>query len=441
MKFQSFLSKCSSLFSRGDVQQEGIMNLMEELTRLRREVHREFDWFCKNSSGEGQMISHEAQQRLLYLFVKDLSSGVSGDVLSNQVERDTLTASLKLNQVDWIWKYLGWVLVIVLNMGMLLYVYLFAMIQTHSRQSAWFYSFLVWLVFEIFVSSTGLVLLVHILIPLYVLADIRHLKEKVIGTMISFRKRWLDMNGRAKAKVLMYREDFNSAKYLYTSWRVASLLVSESERKFLLRDMILEYSSIWPTRRFDVDEGVVSQEYDQAIILSALGRLLLYFLRSFLHFHVLVQDIILQMCWTSGFGYSLVWMNQMWTSHPSFPMIPILLLLILFVILLFGKINQASEQNLNSMSQPRSLVDEKSEGVSATVEEEHRVLDDSYYEVSSEESKEDGDGNSEISSSSDDSSDFSIELSDEYSGNDDIHIYEVRVGTLVQSSDDLGWSD
>jgi hypothetical protein len=40
------------------------------------------------------------------------------------------------------------------------------------------------------VSSTGLVLLTHLFIPLYVLADVSKLKEKVLGVLMAFREKY-----------------------------------------------------------------------------------------------------------------------------------------------------------------------------------------------------------------------------------------------------------
>ncbi len=50
--------------------------------------------------------------------------------------------------------------------------------QTQSRQSAWLISFLTWFLFEVLVSSTGLVFVSHLLIPLYVIANQREGAER-----------------------------------------------------------------------------------------------------------------------------------------------------------------------------------------------------------------------------------------------------------------------
>jgi hypothetical protein len=312
--------------------------ILKELARVRKEVSLEYEDFLSQSHGsEDELVMQKTKRkRLLFLFVKDLSSGVSGEVLANKVQRDSMSMSLKINRVSWILKGFAWLAVILMNMGMLIYVYLFAMSQTHSRQSAWFQSFVMWLLFEIFVSSTGLVIFVHLLIPLYVLTDISKLKEKVLMAAVTFRKRLGPQDAlEAESNVNLLDSEFNSAKYFFTSWRVASLIQRQEEEGRRSRetypesDLILQFRTQWPNKRFGSEQGEVSGEYDEAIILRALSQILLSILNSFLHLNVLLQEIIIQMAGTAGFGYLVLWMMDAWEIHPLLPLAPVILSLLL----------------------------------------------------------------------------------------------------------------
>ena len=155
-------------------------NLFTELSIVRKEVSREYEWFKEGAEKlfvDKGVCEEAKRRRLMYLFMKDLTSGVSGEILSNKSQRDSMSSSpsrLRTMQcVPLRWKAMAWIFVILMNMGLLLYVYLFAMTQTQSRQSAWFRSFIMWFLFDVFVSSTGVVLVTHLLIPLYVMSDIR----------------------------------------------------------------------------------------------------------------------------------------------------------------------------------------------------------------------------------------------------------------------------
>jgi type IV secretory pathway VirB3-like protein len=46
-----------------------------------------------------------------------------------------------------------------------------------------------WLFFEIFVSSTALVLVLHLLVPLFVLADVMKMKEKALVDLMLLREK------------------------------------------------------------------------------------------------------------------------------------------------------------------------------------------------------------------------------------------------------------
>jgi hypothetical protein len=135
-------------------------DLVTELGKVRNGVLREYQRLNELRGAEEKDLVK--RKRLLYLFVKDLSSGVSGEMLSSKSQRDSQMSrgggAAKMERVEWSLKVMAGSFVALLDGGMLLYVYLFAMNQTSSRQQAWFISFVMWLGFEIFLSSTALVL-------------------------------------------------------------------------------------------------------------------------------------------------------------------------------------------------------------------------------------------------------------------------------------------
>jgi hypothetical protein len=321
--------------SNEDAQHQEVVNdLLKELSLVRGEVYLEY-LHLKGGISNTNPPPPPPRGRLLSLFIKDLAQGVSGSVLSNKARRDSQFSTRSRKIVDgvsaWV-KWVSWIFVFLMNMGMLLYVYLFAMTQTHSRQSAWFQSFVIWLVFEIFVSSTGLVLFVHLLIPLFVLTDISRVKAKVLSDLTSYRQSYLrgggaqGTGGRGKEKRV---DTFNAAKYLFPSWRVASLCPELPESGF-----ILKFSTPWPTKKFGNAQGKVANEYDQAVILTALSRVVIFFLAPLLHLHVLVQDILVQTLCNSGFGYLFVWSLQLFHIHPLLSLTPVVVVTLSLSLLL-----------------------------------------------------------------------------------------------------------
>lgn len=375
-KTQSAVSSCfARIFfiesSKDFLHKEVIVDLMKVLSDVRTEVFGEHRWFLTSGNGsknnerltsvhpvaqtevDDSLVSLSKRNRLLYLFVRDLTSGVSGDVLAGKMQRDS---NAKRDGVSWGWQAMGWAFVFVTNFGMLFYVYLFAMAQTQSRQSAWFQSFVIWIFFELFVSSTGLVLLTHILIPLYVLSDVSSIKEKVLLHLMTFREKYLktrlyDVEAPAPPprSVDAQLQEFNSAKYLFTSWRVASLCPDLPESA-----LILQFSTPWPKKKFGQKQAEVSTEYDQAVILTALSRILLYFLTSLLHFHTLIQDIILQTICNSGFGILGVLLIQLWALHPSLP-VCVVAMVVLGLYLMFRWLSGRNTEFVKKLSSIRPL--------------------------------------------------------------------------------------
>jgi hypothetical protein len=330
--------------------------LMTELTRVRDEVFEEYQWLSDSLKhnkllsdtalgigNENEIDSYSSylmRKRLLYLFVKDLSGGVCTEVLSSKTQRDSMAMTTGTTRVSAQTKFFGWVFVGLLNFGMLFYVYLFAIQQTQSRQSAWFVSFVIWLVFEIFVSSTGLVFLVHLMIPLFIFAEITKIKQKVLKDLMLFRKNYLKKRKhKATVKAMIPRfapssgetekesNEFNVAKYLYTSWRVASLFPKMDES-----ELILQFKTTWPKKRFKSDEVTpqLSSEYDQTIVMTAVSRVLLYFVTSLLSFHEVIQDAFLQMVCNSGWAYVGLLLIRLSAIHPLLPLIPVFALLLCF---------------------------------------------------------------------------------------------------------------
>jgi hypothetical protein len=121
-------------------------------------------------------------ERLLYLFQKDLLPGLSGEILDNKDSRD----HEQLEPVLLLSKIIAWIFLGFLNMGMLFYVFLFAVEQGSSKQSAWSQTFLIWLCFDIFFISTFMVFVFHIVLPIFIKPDIMKIRKKLIESIVYY---------------------------------------------------------------------------------------------------------------------------------------------------------------------------------------------------------------------------------------------------------------
>jgi hypothetical protein len=141
-------------FEFDDIPQE--VRIMKELDVVAKTSSRELEFF------ENPWVDEvEKRKRLIFLFVKDLLDGINGSILD---VKDRLDNSKKL-KVTYQLKVLTSLFLFGMSFGMLFYIYLFAMRQTATRQNAWFNSFITWLMFEICLVSSMMVLTQHVLIP------------------------------------------------------------------------------------------------------------------------------------------------------------------------------------------------------------------------------------------------------------------------------------
>jgi hypothetical protein len=331
-----------------------VEDLLKEISEVRKKVHREYQWLQGLGLGdnltkgvsavEEETVVLAKRKRLLYLFVEDLSSGICGEVLTEKSQRDSLVSSKVWSRRDGVSlesKIAGWIFIVLTNLGLLFYLYLFAINQTHSRQAAWFKSFLIWLIFEVVISSTGLVVLTHLLVPLLLLADVAKLKEKVLMNLITFRETYLNAQRDIEEGVCPQPErdgevSFNAAKFLFSSWRVASLFNRLPES-----GLILQFRTPWPKKKFGRKRAEVTSEYEQAVILTALSRIALYFFSSLLRFHTLLQDIFVQTVCNSGFGLLCLWLIRLYGINPS---LPVAVVAVLFIGVAF-LLRRASQNN------------------------------------------------------------------------------------------------
>jgi hypothetical protein len=287
--------------------------LLMELGNVRQIVCREAAFFKNPAIDDGAK-----RKRLNLLFVKDLLDGVNGMILDHKDRRD----NERRCQVEGWKKVVASLFLVSVSGGMLLYIYLFAMRQSRSRQQAWFSSFQVWLFFEIFISSTGLVLVEHVLIPLWSMKDLRSVKDKMVSDVLLFQrglKSLADHQGQGSGTVLRGRQGtanvsstFNAAESLYPSYRLARLFPAFPESELILR-----YKTPWPKNCLQHKEKSVKTNYDTRFdfLTIVLGRVLLFVLRVFFYFPQPLQDLFVEISVTLIGGSLVLFFSTMYAHH------------------------------------------------------------------------------------------------------------------------------
>jgi hypothetical protein len=304
--------------------------LLDELEFVRDAVTSEVVMFESSQLNETQK-----SQRLLFLFVRDLLDGANGQILDAKNRRDSTVR--KMVTVDT--KILVSLVVSFTLLGMLFYVYLFALRQTQERQQAWFQSFLVWVVFEILLVSTGMVFLTHIIVPSVIVSDVKRVKQNIVNDILSF-KNSVGCQANTSISTLQQEDstinkekfddiesspDFNAAKYLFASSRLARMYPDLKQS-----DIVAKFTTHWPRRSLKSNQKSVTNSYNNKLgfVTQAFSRVLLFSISSVIQLPEPVQDIIFQLISTSGFGYMIVLFVSLWRTSPLLVAVPVIFLVL-----------------------------------------------------------------------------------------------------------------
>jgi hypothetical protein len=286
--------------------------ITEELRNVRTEVNTEFDLFSITSRGHA-----EKGQRMLFLFQRDLMPGVNGQILEAKQRRDTARPNVRHAST----KLAAWLFIISLCLAMLFYIMLFALEQTKDRQSAWFRSFMIWLVLEIFLTSTASVFVTHILIPMIAMRDVSKIKQKLLSTIRDHYSAMKRAGNTGETAGDKSAESFNAAEYLFVSFRLAKLFPELKESGIILR-----YSTAWPKQSY-LHKVDVSKTYSHkfSAVTSAVTMILIFLVTNLLSIPPTFQDMIIHIVSTASIGYTVLLHVQLFHVYPVLVLVPTLL--------------------------------------------------------------------------------------------------------------------
>ena len=305
VSFSRVLSKCGR--ERATYRQ----TILTELGSVQRKTAREAALFNILTDDTSK------SKRLLYLFIRDLMDGVNGDIMDVKDRSDN---AVKRKVSKWA-KYATWTFLFVMSMGMLFYIYLFAMRQSPSRQHGWFSSFVVWLIFDIVLVSSGLVMLKHVLVPLCAMGDLRRVKKRVVQDIVKFRAR--SMAGIAyqtNTQDVSESPTFNAAAYFFPSFRLASMFPSLPESL-----AILQYSTPYPKHALNSNKAkAVQKSYDMRFnfIAIAASRVLVFLLTSIISLPDSLRNVLMELVSASGLSYIILIHIQLYQRSPVLAFLP-----------------------------------------------------------------------------------------------------------------------
>ena len=266
------------------------------------------------------VVDREKSKRLLFLFQLDLLPGVKGQILESKGLRD----NKHKKYVSKYLKMISWTFIVVFNLGMVYYILLFALNQTEFRQDAWFKSFLLWIIADIFIVSTIIVIFNHIYLPSFLMKDVSMTRNKISETVKNFYKKLSDGNGEIQFDSDQKNQlTFNAPQYLFLSTKLAREVLHLKEAK-----LIMSYESIWPKQSYKRTFEVSSQ-YKFSIstfVTKAVSIVLIFLISGLLTFPVSIQDVIMHSVGTVFIGYIVMIHIQLYNIYPILVVVPGLIL-------------------------------------------------------------------------------------------------------------------
>ena len=137
-------------------------------------------------------------------------------------------------------KVLAWLYIITTNAILMFYVFLFGVQESSQRQTNWLTTFITWLVLEIFLINTLVVVLSNIYVPSMLMSDLKIVKERLLTTIEEYRS-------TVDKGILLAQshEQFNAAKFFFVSTRIADVYPKSEMSKIICR-----FETPWPRKTY-----------------------------------------------------------------------------------------------------------------------------------------------------------------------------------------------
>lgn len=323
-------------FHRTTDETTGLRKLLKiEHVDVHRQVHADLLRTRKKAVSEikhifeASDISDSAKgRRLLLLWHQDLLPGVSGQILDSTSMRD-LNVPLPVSRMT---NVLGWCFVLGVNCAYVFYIYLFALTQQNSAQQAWFNSFILWFIMEVFFVSSGIVFFVHFLLPSFTMGDIKKIRAKLLYTL-----------EKAEGEHSETTDAFNVANFFFVSTRIAKLYPNLRESK-----IVLKFESPWPRQSYNhIKKDDKAARTHVKVIGRSLGLIGMLLVSNVLE-TTQVMDMGAEWAMTSIMGFVFIGHIDLYNINHLLVVLPLLLMCIIVHFLIFSDRTRLEHQLHNN---------------------------------------------------------------------------------------------
>ena len=324
--------------------------LHEELLQLYSQLEREKAIFSLLRTETAK------NKRLLFLFQKDLLPGITGEILDAKDQRENSIPSPVSRRA----KMFSWLGLVALDVGMLFYVFLFAVSQDVHRQGAWGRSLGMYFLLDMLLISSGMVFVQHVLMPSLVSDEVVKMRKKVKETVSAYYRDLSRGDRSAKSTQQRYqlssvpeeededeedvfplhqakadenkdkdrskekRATFNAAEFLFLSHRVAKLFP-----ELQASQLILQFSSPWPKQSYRVVDMKKNYNYTVIALSQSAYIIAMFFLANLLSAPLALQDMVLGVVGVVVMGYTLLLHLKLFNIFPALVVVPGLSLVLL----------------------------------------------------------------------------------------------------------------
>jgi hypothetical protein len=329
-------------------------NVMLDLEKVRNTLSDEVKRFQilqkKDDLGfsSTEMTDAERSRRLLFLFQKDLLPGINAMILESKGQRDFVSNTKRIEPYQQI---LAWIFILFLDVSLIFYIYLFAVRQTVVRQQAWFQTFVVWLLCEIFLISTIIVCISHVLIPLIVMRDLQVVQNRLLKTIREYRSSLRGVNTQPISEL---KYDFNVADYFFVSTRLSQLYPNLMESR-----IIQKFRSPWPHQSY-FRTRTITKSYSKrfSTLVRSISMVVIYILKGLLYLPPSAQDMVIGMSSMLTTGNMIRIIIRLYYINPILSIIPVVVVILLFHFFFKMLLRNQKTKNEGNRSQIEPSIDQ-----------------------------------------------------------------------------------
>jgi hypothetical protein len=249
----------------------------------------------------------------MYVLHLDFLPDIDRNIVEAAKRREIMNCAT-LKSLPPILKRITLALVLSMDVGILVYLYLVVASRSEDRQIAWMETFFIWLCLDVFVISPSVVLINCVLLPSLSLKRV-FIAKRIVADLIA-KLQQLPQNNSSAEVENGNQYELNAAGFLFVSLRLAKLLPHTPESR-----TILKFTTPWLRRSYHE----VFQVESCGVVFNALRKSF----KIYLNMPNILQNFMVEMVLIVISAFFVLAMRD---AYMLFPAIPFIVLIVFFII-------------------------------------------------------------------------------------------------------------